>query len=144
MSPYLPVWLLAGLNPFGGLFVGIPLAMFKLGWPPWLAVICTVPLAYGQVVAVDVLWERLLAWPWWVRQIETRRSPKLVALMERKDAKVWIALFGLWVGPWLVAALSRYSGQPVRRVAVPILLSITYVAIGTAFVCLYAPGLLPK
>lgn len=144
MWSFVVLFVLACVNPFGGMFVAIPLAMFKLDWPAWFAVLLSVPLAYAQVAVVDVLWERLLAWPWWVGLIEKRRSPRLSALLARDDARLWLALFGVWAGPWLVTAVARYSGHTVKRVALPLLFGITYVAVGTALACTYAPDLLAK
>jgi hypothetical protein len=140
---YVALFAIACVNPFGGLMVGIPIAVFKLDWPPWIAVALGVPLAYLQVVAVDLLWERLLAWPWWMRMIEKRRSQRLTDLLARDDAKIWLALFGVWAGPWLVTALARFSGHSVRRVALPLLFGLTYVGIGVAVACRLAPQLLP-
>lgn len=140
---FVTLFVLACINPFGGLAVGIPIAVFKLDWPPWLAVVLGVPLAYLQVVAVDLLWERLLAWPWWMRMIEKRRSERLTDLLARDDAKIWLSVFGVWAGPWLVTALARFAGHSVGRVALPLLFGLTYVGIGVAVVCRLAPELLP-
>ncbi|MET0284214.1 MAG: hypothetical protein ABW352_07080 [Polyangiales bacterium] len=144
MWHFVVLFVIACVNPFGGMFVAMPLALFKLEWPAWLACVLGIPLGFVQVIAVDLLWGRLQAWPWWVQLIEKRRSPKLTALLAREDATLWLAVFGVWAGPWLVTALTRYSGHPMKRVALPLLFGITYVAIGTALVCLYAPAMLPK
>lgn len=144
MWTYLVLFVLAGLNPFGGMFVAMPIAIFKLGWPPWLGVLLAVPLGYVQVVVVDVLWERLLAWPWFMAVIEKRRSEKLTNLLARDDAKLWLALLGVWIGPWLVTAFARFSGHSVGRVALPLLFGLTYLAVATAVICKLAPELLPK
>ncbi|HEY6879362.1 MAG TPA: hypothetical protein VI299_15150 [Polyangiales bacterium] len=144
MWSFVVLFVVACVNPFGGMFVAIPIAMFKLDWPAWFAVLLSIPLAYLQVAAVDVMWERLLAWPWWVGVIEKRRSPRLSALLAHDDARLWLALLGVWAGPWLVTAVARYSGHTVGRVALPLLFGITYVAVGTALACTYAPHLLPK
>lgn len=124
------------------MFVAIPIALFKLEWPAWFAVLAGIPLAYVQVIVVDQLWERLMTWPRWVALLERRRSEKLTNLLARDDARLWLALLGVWFGPWLVAAFARFSGHPVRRVAGPLLFGITYVAIGTALICKLAPQFL--
>lgn len=142
MGSYLAVFVLAALNPFGGLFIAVPVAIFKLGWPPWLAVALSVPLAFVQVLAVDLLWERLSRWPWWVRTVEKKRSKKLTDLLARNDAKLWLSLFGVWIGPTVVTAVARYAGHSVHRVALPLLFGLFYVAVGTAVVCRLAPQLL--
>ncbi len=144
MWHYVVLFLLACVNPFGGMFVAMPLGLFKLEWPVWLVCSIGIPLGYVQVIVVDLLWARLEAWPWWMAMIEKRRNPKLTALLARKDATLWLAIFGVWAGPWLVAALTRYSGLPVKRVALPLLFGISYLAVGTALVCTYAPAFLPK
>ena len=118
------------------------IAIFKMQWPPWLAVVLSVPLAYAQVIVVDVLWERLIAWPWFREMIEKRRSEKLTNLLARDDAKVWLAIAGPWAGPWFVTAVARFAGHSVGRVALPLLFGLTYIAIGTAAVCKLAPELL--
>ncbi|MDB4976919.1 MAG: hypothetical protein JWN48_5260 [Myxococcaceae bacterium] len=142
MWTYIAIFVVACINPFGGMFVALPIAIFKLAWPPWFAVALSVPLAYVQVVVVDVLWERLAAWPWFRGVIEKRRSERLTNLLARDDAKLWLSIFGVWFGPWLVTAFARFSGHTVGRVALPLLFGLTYVAIGTAAVCKLAPELL--
>lgn len=142
MSTYLVLFVLAAVNPFGGMFVALPIAIFKLAWPAWLAVVVAVPLGYVQVIVVDVLWERLLDWPWFMQMIEKRRSERLTNMLARDDAKLWLALLGVWLGPWLVTAFARFSGHSVGRVALPLLFGLTYLGIGTAAVCKLAPGLL--
>jgi hypothetical protein len=142
MSTYLVLFVLAAINPFGGMFVALPIAIFKLAWPAWLAVGVAVPLGYLQVIVVDVLWERLLDWPWFMQMIEKRRSERLTNVLARDDAKLWLALLGVWLGPWLVTAFARFAGHSVGRVALPLLFGLTYLGIGTAVVCKLAPELL--
>jgi hypothetical protein len=142
MWSYVVLFVVACINPFGGMFVAMPIALYKLEWPPWIAVSACIPLAYVQVLAVDLLWERSLAWPWWVRAIEKRRSEKLTNLLARDDAKLWVAIFGVWAGPWLVMALTRFAGHTRGRVALPLLFGISYVSIGVAAAYKLAPQLL--
>jgi hypothetical protein len=142
MSSYVVLFVIACINPFGGMFVAMPIALFKLEWPPWFACLVGIPLGYVQVLVVDLLWERLMAWPWWVQLIEKRRSDKLTDLLARDNAKLWLAIFGVWAGPWLVMAVTRFSGHTRGRVALPLLFGITYVTIGVAAVCKLAPHLL--
>jgi hypothetical protein len=137
-------FVISGLNPFGGAFVAIPIAIFQLGWAPWLAVALTIPLVYAQVVAVDLLWDRLLAWPAWLRFVEKRRSARLERILARRDAGVWLALLGPWIGCWLVIAAARFGGHRQSKVALPLLIGITYLGALTAAICVFAPDLLPK
>lgn len=140
--PYVVGFVLTAINPWGGVFVAMPIALFKLDWPAWFAVLVAIPLGYVQVVVVDVLWERLMRWPRWSEMLAKRRSERLTNLLARDDAKLWLAIFGVWFGPWLVAAFARFAGHAVRRVALPLLFGISYITVGTAIVCKLAPELL--
>jgi hypothetical protein len=53
-----------------------------------------------------------------------------------------IAAFGAFMGPWLVMAVMRYSKVPQRRIALPILISLSWNAAGIALASVYAPRLL--
>ncbi len=141
---FLIAFVIAGLNPFGGMFVAIPIGIFKLAWPAWLAVFCAVPLAYMQVVAVDLLWNRLAAWPAWMALIERRRSTRLDRLLARRDANVWLTVLSPWLGPWLVMAVARFSGKSHRQVALPLLLGLSYVGALAGAICALAPHLLSR
>jgi len=144
LTTFLIAFVIAGLNPFGGMFVAIPIGMFKLGWPAWMAVALAIPLAYVQVLGVDLMWNRLLAWPAWMRVVERRRSKKLDALLARQDAGLWLALLSPWLGPWLVMAVARFSGKTLRNVGLPLFFGLVYVAIAAGAVCVVAPDWLPK
>ncbi len=144
MAASLIAFVIAGLNPFGGMFVAIPIGVFKLMWPAWVAVLIAIPLAYTQVIAVDLLWSRLAAWPAFMELITKRRSPRLDALLERRDANVWLTLLSPWLGPWFVMAVARFSGRSFRSVGVPLFLGLSYVAVMVGAMCVLAPHLLPK
>lgn len=137
-------FVLSALNPFGGALIAIPLAIFKLAWPPWLVVLLTVPLVYAQVIFVDVLWDRLLAWPRAAAFLEQRRNAWLERVLSRRDAGLWLALLGPWIGCWLVAAAARFGGHRQSKVAVPLLCGITYVVVAIAALCVFAPTWLPE
>jgi hypothetical protein len=137
-------FVLTSVNPIGGLMVSIPLAVFKIHWPGWLAVLLGVPLAYVQVMVVDFFWERLLAWPWWVRFIEKRRSPRLERFLAHRYSFLLLATAGPWMGPWLVMAVARFGGRHQSQIALPMLIGLTYIAIGIAAICVYAPKLLAR
>jgi hypothetical protein len=126
-------------NPFGGLLFAIPLALFTLQYPVWLAVAAGVPLAYLQVVAVDVGWASLNQWPWWRRQLERRRSARLERLMASGGAFWPVVVLAPLLGPWVVMACMRYAQVPQRHVALPILLGLTWNASAIAAACVFVP-----
>lgn len=119
--------------------VSLPLAIFKLHWPAWFAVVLGVPLAYVQVAAVDLFWQRLLTWPLWTRLVERRRSTRLERILAHRSAPLLLAVTSPWLGPWLVMAVARFGGRRQSQLAIPLLVGITYVAIGIAAICVYAP-----
>jgi hypothetical protein len=138
------LFVLSALNPFGGAFLAIPLAIFKLGWNPWFVWAVTIPLIYAQVIVVDVLWDRLLAWPRAARFLESKKSPKLEAILGGKNSGLWLSLFGVWAGCWLVMAAARFAGYRQSKVALPLLFGISYLVAIAVVICLYAPEWLPK
>jgi hypothetical protein len=110
-------------NPFGGLLVAIPFAVFTLRYPAWLIIIVGVPLAYLQVVVVDLAWASLARMAWWRRLIEARRGRLVERLVSSQG--FWISFVATPVlGPWFVMAVMRYTRVRQRRVALPILLSL--------------------
>jgi hypothetical protein len=132
------------VNPIGGLLVAIPFAIFELHYPAGLAVLAGTPLAYVQVLAVDLGWTWLARIPAWHRFLERRRSARVERLLAGRGG-FWIT-FALApaIGPWLVMAFMRYAQVPQRRVAVPILLGIGCVAAGISVVCEVAPRVLGR
>lgn len=129
------------VNPIGGLLVAIPFAVFKLGYPAWLAVIAGTPLAYVQVLAVDLGWTWLARIPGWHRFLERRRSPRVERLVAA-GGRFWITLvLAPLLGPWLVMAFMRYAQVPQRKVALPILLGLSVIATAIGLACALAPGL---
>jgi hypothetical protein len=116
------------INPLGGLLVAIPFAVFKLGWPAWLAVVAGTPLAYVQVLAVDLGWSQLTRIGGFYRFLDRRRSPRIERLTASRG-NFWLTLIcAPMIGPWLVMAFMRYAQVPQRRVALPILLGILVIA----------------
>ncbi len=132
------------INPFGGLLFAIPYAQTVLHRSPWLAALVGWPLAYVQVVVVDLLFETLRRIPWWQRLVERKRTPRLERMVTSRYMFWMIVMFGAFLGPWLVMAVMRYAGVPHRRVAVPMALSLGWNAAAIALVSVYAPRLLPK
>jgi hypothetical protein len=130
------------INPIGGLLVAIPFAVFKLSYPAWLAVIAGIPLAYVQVLGVDLGWTWLARIPGWHRFLERRRSARVERLVA-SGGGFWLTLvLAPLLGPWLVMAFMRYAQVPQRRVALPILLGLSAGASAVGLVCAFAPRLL--
>lgn len=144
MPALITAFVVASLNPFGGIFVSIPLAIFTLAWPAWLAVSLAVVLSFTQVLFVDLLWNRLLRWERWAQFIAQRRSEKLDALLAHRYAWAWLSIASPWIGPWIVTAVARFSGQRGLRIMLPLFVGLAYVGVAIGVVCVYAPELLPK
>ena len=129
------------INPVGGLLVAIPFAMFELRYPAWLAVLAGTPLAYVQVLAVDLGWSQLVRLGAWNRLLARMRSPRVERLTASRG-NFWLTLlFTPMLGPWLVMAFMRYAQVPQRRVAIPMLLGILVASTGLALVCTFVPAL---
>jgi hypothetical protein len=134
-------FILLAINPLGGLLIAIPMAVFTLGYPLWLAVAAGVPLAYVQVAVVDLFWEQLDRMVWWQRLLERQRSPRVERLMASPGAFWPIVVLTPLLGPWLIMACMRFARVPQRRVAPPILLGLTWIALLIGAVCRFAPHL---
>jgi hypothetical protein len=130
------------VNPLGGLMVAIPYAKLVLGMSPWCAALLGWPLAYVQVLFVDVLWKTLSRIGWWQRLIARRRTPRLDRIVASRYMFWMIVAFGCFAGPWLVMAVMRYANVPHRRIVAPMALSLGWNAMGIAFLSVYAPRLL--
>ena len=135
---------LLSYNPFGGLLISIPFAVFKLKYPVMLALVAGVPCAYMQVPTVDVFWNQLNRWDRFRRFVESKRSPRIQKMMESKGAFWPILIFSPLVGPWLVMAFMRYANVPQRRVAAPLFLGLTWVGVLIAGACVFLPQLVQK
>jgi len=132
------------VNPFGGLLFAIPYANVALGMSPWWAALIGWPLAYVQVVFVDVLWKTLWQIGGWRRLVERKRTPRLERMASSRYMFWLILLFGALMGPWLVMAVMRWANVPHRRIAVPMALSLGWNAAGIALLSAVAPRLLPR
>jgi hypothetical protein len=131
------------INPFGGLIFAIPYAKAVLDLSPWLAAVIGWPLAYAQVVVVDVFWVGLNECEWFHRLVERKRTPRLEHMASSKYLFWLIAAFGAVIGPWLVMAVMRWARVPHRRIAAPLSISLGWNAALIAFLTVYAPRLLP-
>lgn len=134
-------FILLAANPVGGLVIAIPFAVLKLRYPVWLILAEGVPLAYLQVIAVDLAWEWLLRAKWWRELLERRRSAWAERLMASRGG-FWITFAATPViGPWVVMAFMRYARVPHRRVFLPIVLSLICSSAFLCAACLWAPRL---
>jgi hypothetical protein len=129
------------VNPFGGLMLSIPYAKIVLHLSPWWAALIGWPLAYVQVLFVDLLWSTLSRIGWWQRLIVRRRTPRLERMASSRYMFWMILAFGCFAGPWLVMAVMRYAKVPHRRIVVPLALSLGWNAAVIAFLSVYAPRL---
>jgi hypothetical protein len=129
------------INPFGGLWFAIPFALYHLHYPVWYTLLLGVPLAYVQVAAVDLGWALLARLAWWHRFLERRRSPRIERLTQRRGAFWLTVLMAPLVGPWLLMAFMRYAQVPQRRVALPILLGLSWNGSAIALGFTYLPRL---
>jgi xanthosine utilization system XapX-like protein len=132
------------INPIGGLLIAIPFAVLKLDYPPWLALLAGVPLAYVQVLVIDLGWTTLARWPRWSSWLERRRSPRVNRLVESRGSFWLTLLLSPLIGPWLVMAFMRYARVPQRRVALPILLGLSWTGTLITLATVWAPRLLPR
>lgn len=129
------------LNPIGGLTAAIPFGVFKLHQPAWLLWMVGMPLAYVQVIAVDVFWSQLVRWPWWNGFLARRRSPRVERLVNSNGSFWLTALLSPFIGPWLVMAFMRYAQVPHRRVALPLFLGLAWNSGAVALGCVFLPRL---
>ena len=132
-------YILLGINPFGGIVTSIPFGLLVLDYPVWLVLLSSPPLAYVQVLAVDLGWSRLERLSWWSRLLARRRSPRVERLLAGRGAFLATFLTAPVVGPWAVMAFMRYARVPQRRVALPILLAMTAVTFVATALCRWAP-----
>ena len=121
----------------------IPYAKAVMDLSPWLAALIGWPLAYTQVLVVDIFWVGLNKWGWFHRLVERKRTPRLERMASSKYMFWIIAAFGCFIGPWLVMAVMRWARVPHRRIAIPLLISLAWNAAGIAFLTVHAPRLLP-
>jgi hypothetical protein len=128
-------------SPWGGLLVAIPYAILKLHRAPWLVVAIGVPLAYLQVMAVDLGWDLLLRAAWWRRLLERRRSKWFERVIASRGG-FWITFGATMIAPWAVMAFARYGQLRQRHVALPIALALFCVGATVAAICVVAPRLI--
>jgi hypothetical protein len=144
MGSYVVGFVLMALNPIGGAFIAVPIAIWKLNWPITAAVVVTAMLAFVQVLVVEFGWSWLQTRPRFMGFVERKRSPRLTAMLTSPWAPLWIALLGPWIGPMTVMAIARFSAIPFGRVGPPLFVGLLYVCALTAAAAHYAPQLLPE
>jgi hypothetical protein len=128
-------------NPFGGLLIAIPFAVLTLHYPAWWVVLASVPLAYLQVIVIDVAWGWLARIERWNRFLMRRRSPRVERLVA-SGGGFWITFAATpLLGPWLVMAFMRYAQVRQRRVALPILLALLLTSVVLTSLCVVVPQL---
>ncbi len=135
---------LLAANPVGGLLVAIPFAVLKLDYAPWVTVAVGVPLAYIQVVVIDLGWNQLERFGWWRRLLEKSRGKWADKLVASRGA-FWVTFAATPVlGPWLVMALMRWVGVPQRRIAVALVTSMITAATVIATLSAFVPSVFAK
>lgn len=132
-------FIVLSINPVGGMLISIPLALLKLHYPVWLAIVGGASLSYVQVLVVDLAWTLLCKWPTWLRLLERARSPRVEKVMASGGAFWPVFIAAPLIGPWVVMAFMRYASVPQRHVAAPILLSLAVVGCAVSAVCLFVP-----
>jgi len=132
---------LLSYNPFGGLLVSIPYAVFHLEYSAVTALVAGVPFAYLQVPTIDLFWNQFSRWERFRRFVEGKRSPRVEKMVQSKGAFWPIVLLSPVVGPWLVMAFMRYAHVPQRKVAAPLFLGLTWVGVLIALACAFLPQL---
>lgn len=132
-------YFLIAAQPFGGILVSIPLGYFSLDYPLWFLFVSSPPLAYVQVVVVDLLWTQLERWPRLRAFLDRRRSPRVERLLASRGAFWPTFTLTPLVGPWVIMAFMRYARIPQRRIALPILLSLTTVTVAVLAACTLVP-----
>lgn len=131
---------LLAANPIGGLLVAIPFAVLKLDYAPWITVVAGVPLAYLQVLVIDLGWSQLERWSWWQRMLAKSRGKWADRLVASRGA-FWVTFAATPVlGPWLVMALMRWVGVPQRRIALALVTSMLTAATVVASLCAFVPA----
>ena len=128
------------VSPLGGLLVAIPFATLELHYSIWRAVGLGVPLAYAQVIVIDLAWSLIARWPAFERFVSHQRSARVERLLAARGG-FWVTFFATpFVGPWLVMAIMRYAQVRQRRVMLPILAALTVVALLIAIACVVVPA----
>lgn len=130
---------LIAMNPVGGLLAAIPWGVFERHYPLPVLLLSGPPLAFVQVLVVDLLWDRLDRLAWFRAMLERRRSPRVTRLAQSRGAFLPVFLCVPVFGPWFVMAVMRYAEVPARRVALPILLSLFTQACVVSAACLLVP-----
>lgn len=135
---------LLAANPIGGLLVAIPFAVLKLDYAPWFTVVAGVPLAYLQVLVIDLSWVRLEKLGWWQKMLGKIRGKWADRLVESRGA-FWITFIATPViGPWAVMALMRLIGVPQKKIALALVASMVTAATVIASLCVFVPAVFAK
>ncbi len=133
-------FVLLSLSPAPGLLAAIPLAILKLGYPPWFVLLTATPLAYVQVFAVHLLWESLQKLSFVKNVIENKRSARVDSMLATGGSFVPVFLATPVIGPWGVVIFMKYGRVPLRKVALPIAVSLACIALVVTGLCVYVPA----
>jgi hypothetical protein len=138
------MYVFLAVNPLGGLLAAVPWAVFERGYGWWLILLSGPPLGYLQVVIVDLSWNQLNRLAWWRNLLERRSSPRVERLLQSGGAFVPVFLLTPVLGPWLIMAAMRYARVPQRRVALPVLASLTTLTAALVVACTLVPAWFEK
>ena len=126
--------------PVPGIVASIPLAILKLDYPPLIVPLVATPLAFIQVLLVDVAWTQLQRLKPVRNVLEKKRSPRLDRILQ-SGGSFWPVFLGTpFLGPGLVMIFMRYANISLKKVGVPIFLSIFAVALVLTALCVFIPA----
>lgn len=129
------------INPVGGLLASVPWAILKLHYPLWVVLLSGPPLAYIQVIVVDLSWSYLRRISYINNLLEKKHSPRVERLFASGGAFLPVLIATPLVGPWVVMLVMRYAKVSQRQVFAPIALALTLVTGVLSILCLSLPDL---
>lgn len=134
------VFLLTALSPIGGMTAAVPLGILGFGFHGWSVAAVGVVAAWSQAAVVDLGWRMLERRAWWQRWLSRRRSGWAAKRLRTEGRLFWaVLLLTPLIGSWVVMALVRLMGVPPRRIALPMVLSLSLLAVALVLLCEHAP-----
>lgn len=138
-------FLLTAFSPIGGMTAAVPLAILAFGFHGWSAAAVGVVAAWTQALVVDVAWRSLERRGWWQRWIARQRAGWAGRRLRFADRLFWpVLLLTPLIGSWVVMALVRLMGVPQRRIALPMVLSLSLLGVALVLLCEHAPQLMMR